>query len=112
MIDYEPIQPDSGRPEQVDCQQPLDQRIYESKVSDQQELQARRDHLVGLLVYFPELRNLPVERSDLKDKQQETLYELLQPGDYEIIAGIPREEVDATRDKVAEQFKHDFPVGF
>jgi len=76
----------------------------------QQPSEERRAYLRGLLVYFPDLRYV-ANHPDHSEREKE-LEKLLQPGDLEIIAGIPVEEVKATFEKVSQRFATDFPVGF
>ena len=75
----------------------LEQRSYDNV--------ERREHLVALLVYFPELHDYTPDR-------QNELSSLLQPSDYDIIAGIKPEEVSAVRERLRNSFSDDFPVGF
>ena len=72
---------------------------------------ARRKHLVGLLVYFPELADL-AKTSAPSDNRAASLRDLLEPGDAEIVREIPQAVVDAEREALFSTFKPDFPVGF
>jgi hypothetical protein len=71
----------------------------------------RRSRLLGLLVYFPELRDIVAGR--LKNQtRSKALSSLLQDGDDLVIASISCGEVEKARLSVAQRFASDFPVGF
>ena len=71
----------------------------------------RREHLLGLLVYFPELASV-ARREESAVELPTGLADLLQPGDDRILAEITAATVAKAREAVFKQFATDFPVGF